>query len=133
MTSRQPSTKSRSHRTTPATQPATRRRQPAPVEDYYEEPAYYDEQQYYREEPVEEIGPPTDHSGKIIMLQWIVIAVLVIGSALAGWLMVNKLTTTLTENTRLNGNASSLKEQLRQAKLQIPKTPTPTPVPTVEP
>lgn len=134
MTSRRPTPQPRARRAgAPAAPAQTSRRRQAPVEEYYDEPAYYDNQQYYEEHVDELEGPPVDHSGKIIMLQWVVIAVLVVGAALAGWLMVNKLTTTLAENNRLNGNTNSLKEQLRQAKLQIPKTPTPTPVPTPEP
>ncbi len=130
MTNRQPTNQARPVQRRqpvrqPTHQPISRRRRPTPEPQYYEE---------YEAEPIAVVPPePVDHSGKVIVLQWVVIAVLVMGTITAGWLMVGKLNSTLSENNRLTGNANSLKEQLRQAKLQIPKTPTPTPVPTIEP
>ncbi len=87
------------------------------------------------------------HNRNIVRLQWAVIAVLFLGGAVAFAMLMNKTDQYRTQRDAQNGNISSLKEQVRQAKLTpaptveaLPEavsngpaaaTPTPTPTPTV--
>lgn len=82
----------------------------------------------------------------IVRLQWIVITVLVVGGAAAFVLLMNKTDQYKTERDSQDGNITSLREQVRQAKLTpkpsvqaLPEavsngpsaaTPSPTPIPT---
>lgn len=66
------------------------------------------------------------HNRNIVRLQWTVIAVLVVGGTAAFVMLMTKTDQYRTQRDAQSGNISSLKEQVRQAKL------TPTPSPTVE-
>jgi hypothetical protein len=66
-----------------------------------------------------------DPNRKVIYMLWTVIAVLIIGGAVVGYLLVHKADELSTTNAELNGNVGSLREQLRQAK-QTGATPSPT-------
>jgi flagellar basal body-associated protein FliL len=74
-----------------------------------------------------------DSSRKVIVLLWIVIAVLVIGGGIGGYLLFNHANSLDQTNTELSGNNDSLKRQLDQAKAQLAATPTPSPVATPTP
>ena len=85
----------------------------------------------------------------IVRLQWIVITVLVVGGAAAFVMLMSKTDQYKTESDSQNGNITSLREQVRQAKLTpkpsteaLPEavgngpsaaSPTPTPISTLKP
>jgi uncharacterized membrane protein len=66
-------------------------------------------------------------SRKIVIMQWIVIAVLIVGGVAGGLMMVRKTDQLQEEHTLQQSNVNSLREQLRQAR--TPQTPLPTPLP----
>ena len=74
-----------------------------------------------------------DSSRKIIALLWTVIAVLVIGGVVGGYLLLNHSNSLDQTNSVLSGNNDSLKRQLEQAKDRLAATPTPTPSPLPTP
>lgn len=84
-----------------------------------------------------------DSYQKLVFLLWTVIAVVFIGAAIGGYLLTNKTNQLQTSNDELNGNVTSLRDQLRQAKASPPPTsaplpdasgkPTTTPTPTPSP
>lgn len=85
-----------------------------------------------------------DSNRKVIVLLWTVIAVLVVGGGIIGFMLVHKADELSDSNNDLNGNNLSLREQLRQAKASpspsvepLPvagnPTPTPSPSPTASP
>ncbi len=63
-----------------------------------------------------------DPNRKVIVMQWLVIAALVMGSGVAVWMLMNKTDDYKNQATQQQGNVDSLREQLHQA-----KNPTPTP------
>ena len=83
----------------------------------------------------------------IVRLQWIVIATLVVGGTIAFGLLMNKTDQFKTERDSQTGNITSLREQVRQAKLAPkplvqplpeavgngPDAPSPTPIPAPAP
>lgn len=77
---------------------------------------------------------------KVIIMQWVVIVVLVIGAAVGAYLLINKVNLLSDENSTLSGDNASLKNQLRQLR-EVTPAPTPeitpapstTPTPTVSP
>ncbi|HEY6736280.1 MAG TPA: hypothetical protein VI322_01035 [Candidatus Saccharimonadia bacterium] len=69
---------------------------------------------------------------KVVIMQWVVIAALVVGSAVGIFLLVNKVNDLSDANSSLLGDQDSLRRQVKQYREQIP-SPTPTPVPTLEP
>lgn len=74
-----------------------------------------------------------DSSRKLIIMLWTVITVLVIGSAIAVYLLVRHANTIDTTNTQLTGDNDSLRRQLQQAKATPSPTPTPTPAAVASP
>lgn len=66
---------------------------------------------------------------KVVIMQWIVIAVLVVGGAVGAYLMVHKLSDLQDTNTTLNGENDDLHNQLNQAQQATP-SPTPSPSPS---
>ncbi len=74
-----------------------------------------------------------DSSRKIIALLWTVIAVLVIGGAIGGYLLFNHANNLDQTNSELSGNNDSLKRQLEQVKARLAATPAPTPSPLPTP
>jgi hypothetical protein len=66
---------------------------------------------------------------KLIYLLWTVIAVLVIGGIIGGYLLVSKANDLDTTNQELSGSNDSLRRQLEQAKA----TPSPTETPAASP
>ncbi len=91
----------------------------------------------------------SDQKRNIVRLQWIVITVLVVVGGAAFVMLMNKTDQYKTERDSQAGNITSLREQVRQAKLTpkptveaLPEavgngpsaaTPTPTPLPTATP
>ena len=69
-----------------------------------------------------------DSSKKVIVMQWVVILVLVIGAGVGAYLMINKVNLLNDDNQMLTGDNASLRNQLKQL-----KQPTPTPTPEVTP
>ena len=67
------------------------------------------------------------------MLLWTVIAVLVIGAGIGGYMLFNHANDLEQKNVEVGGNNDSLRRQLDQAKAQLAATPTPTPTPAVTP
>ncbi len=72
-----------------------------------------------------------DSNRNVVVMLWIVVAVLVLGGGAIGYLLLNKTDQLTQTNDELNGNVSSLREQLRQAKLS--PSPSVTPSPTTSP
>lgn len=72
-------------------------------------------------------------NGRIVVMLWAVIAVLVIGLGLGGYFLINHANSLEQTNTQLNGDNDSLRRQLLEAKSTPPPTPavvaTPTPTP----
>lgn len=66
-------------------------------------------------------------SRKIVYLLWTVIAVLVVGGAVGGFLLAHKVDQLTTENAELSGNNESLRNQLLQAKATPPPSESPSP------
>lgn len=64
-----------------------------------------------------------DPNSKVVMFQWLVIAVLVIGGGIGGYMLYSKNTDLQTQLDSQTGNLSSLRSQLEQAKAS--KTPVP--------
>ena len=62
-----------------------------------------------------------DPNGKVVAFQWAVIAVLVIGAGIGGYMLYSKNTDLQTQLDSQTGNLSSLRSQLEQAKAN--KTP----------
>jgi hypothetical protein len=67
-----------------------------------------------------------DPNRRIIMFQWIVIAALIVGSAVGGYMLIKKTNDTQDQLDQQNGDLISLRNQLKQA-----TSPTPTPSPTL--
>jgi flagellar basal body-associated protein FliL len=61
------------------------------------------------------------HSSRILFLQWVLIAVLVVGGGVAFIMLMSKTDQFRSERDANTGNIASLKEQVRQAR----QTPTP--------
>jgi hypothetical protein len=83
-----------------------------------------------------------DSNRKLIYLLWTVIAALIVGGGIVGFMLIHKADDLGTTNDALNGDVSSLREQLRQAKASVSPTVTPaattstpsaTPTPTASP
>jgi outer membrane murein-binding lipoprotein Lpp len=74
-----------------------------------------------------------DSNRKIIVLQWIVIAVLALGAAAGAFLLLTHADNVDTTNSQLNGDVDSLHRQVDQLKAQLAATPTPTPTPLATP
>jgi hypothetical protein len=62
-----------------------------------------------------------DPNGKVVVFQWVVIAVLVIGAGIGGYMLYSKNTDLQAQLDSQSGNLSSLRSQLEQAKAD--KTP----------
>jgi hypothetical protein len=67
---------------------------------------------------------------KIVFMQWLVIAVLVIGAAVGGYLLVHKLNSLQDDNTTLSGERDDLQNQLNQAQASASPSPSATPSPS---
>jgi len=67
------------------------------------------------------------------MLLWAVIAGLVIGVGVGGYMLVNHVNDLEQKNVEVGGNNDSLRRQVEQAKAQLAATPTPTPTPVTTP
>lgn len=65
-------------------------------------------------------------------MQWVVIAVLIIGGSVGLFLLVHKVNDLSDANNTMSGDQASLRNQVRQYRAQIP-SPTPTPVITLTP
>jgi hypothetical protein len=68
-----------------------------------------------------------ESGNKLIYLLWSVIAVLIVGAVLGGFVLIRHVHDVDQTNSRLMGDNDSLKRQVREAKAT--PTPTPTPVP----
>lgn len=68
-----------------------------------------------------------DSNRKIVIMQWVVIAVLVIGGGIGAYLLINKTNQLETDQATQQGNLDSLQNQLKEAKTS--PTPTTTPLP----
>ena len=78
------------------------------------------------------------NNGRIVVMLWAVIAVLVIGFGLGGYFLINHANSLEQTNTQLNGDNDSLRRQLLEAKaaplptpavVATPTSATPTPAP----
>lgn len=69
---------------------------------------------------------------KLVFMQWVVIAVLLIGGSVGAYLLIQKVNELTDENATLSGNDASLRNQVKQYRDQVP-SPTPTPVITPQP
>ena len=63
-------------------------------------------------------------------MQWLVIAVLIIGGAIGGYLMYHKLSDLQDTNTTLQGERDDLRNQLNQAQAAASASPSPSPSPS---
>jgi len=63
----------------------------------------------------------------LIYLLWTVIAVLVVGGSIIGFMLIHKADELSGTNNDLTGDNASLREQLRQAKATPSPSPSPTP------
>jgi hypothetical protein len=70
---------------------------------------------------------------KLIFMLWIVIAILVLGGGIGGYLLVRHANDIDQTNSELTGNNDSLKRQLQQAKATPTPSPTPSALATPEP
>jgi hypothetical protein len=70
---------------------------------------------------------------KLIFLLWLVITVLIIGSAVGGYLLVRHTSDLDQANSDLSGANDSLRRQLQEAKAAPTPTPVPPPLATPEP
>jgi len=71
-----------------------------------------------------------DPNRKVVFLLWTVIAVLVIGAATGGFLLVRKMDDLTQTNSDLSDSNDSLQRQLQDAKSA---TPSPSPSPSASP
>ncbi len=62
-----------------------------------------------------------DPNSKVVMFQWLVIAVLVVGAGIGGYMLYSKNSDLQAQLDSQSGNLSSLRNQLREA--QSPSTP----------
>lgn len=70
-----------------------------------------------------------DPSRKVVIMQWFVIAVIIIGAGVAVFMLVNKTNEYKDQLDQQKGNIDSLREQVRQSK--ISPTPSVDPLPVV--
>lgn len=66
-------------------------------------------------------------SRKLVMLLWSVIAVLVIGCGVGGYLLAHKVDQLSTDNTDLSDSNDSLRQALSSARAELSASPTPSP------
>lgn len=74
-----------------------------------------------------------DPNRKLIMLLWAVVTVLVVGSALGGFMLVHKVDDLSSTNSDQSSDITTLRSQLQQAKAQTAATPTPSLAPDATP
>lgn len=74
-----------------------------------------------------------DPNRKLILLLWIVVAVLVVGSAIGGFMLVHKADDLTSDNSSLSDDNARLRNQLQQTQMQASASPTPSQAPDATP
>ena len=72
-------------------------------------------------------------SRKVVYMQWVVIAVLVIGGAVGGYLMMHKLGSLQDDNNTIASERDDLRAQLNQAQSAASASPSPSATPSAKP